>query len=202
MKTIINKSKILFLLLIAVVFFIQNINAKENISPLPERYLGNADAPNIIIEYASLSCVHCANFHIQNFDAIKEKYIDTGKVKFIFRDFPLDLPAMIASMVSQCQSNEGYFSVLTTLFKNQKLWAPSKDVKKSIAKVLKQYGIDDEDIESCVTENETNTKRWKAILDSRVKGQELGVSSTPAFFVNNKKIQGTLDISILSKIID
>lgn len=202
MKTIINKSKILFLLLIAVVFFMQNINAKENISPLPERYLGNADAPNIIIEYASLSCVHCANFHIQNFDAIKEKYIDTGKVKFIFRDFPLDLPAMIASMVSQCQSNEGYFSVLTTLFKNQKLWAPSKDVKKSIAKVLKQYGIDDEDIESCVTENETNTKRWKAILDSRVKGQELGVSSTPAFFVNNKKIQGTLDISILSKIID
>ena len=202
MKIIKYISKTLIVLITSLTFFLNPISADEKMTMLPERFLGKLDAPHVIIEYASLSCVHCANFHIDKFEAIKRKYIDTGKVKFIFRDFPLDLPAMIASMVSQCQSNEGYFAVLTTLFKNQKKWAASKDVKKSIAEVLKQYSITYDDVEACVVENETNTKRWKAILNSRVKGQELGVASTPSFFINNKKIDGTLDLEILSKTID
>ena len=81
--------------------------------------MGDLNAPNILIEYASLSCVHCANFHNDRLPKIKEKLINTGKLKYIYKDFPLDLPAMLAAMIAHCYQGEQYYAILKTLFKNQ-----------------------------------------------------------------------------------
>ena len=190
-------SKIIILIILCLGYVKYSL-AKE----LQERSLGSKDANHVIIEYASLSCVHCANFHKNDFPEIKEKLIDTGKVRFIFRDFPLDLPAMIGSMVSQCQDNNKYFIVLNTLFKNQKKWVTSPDIKLAIADVLKEYGFTKESVENCVVENDTNTVRWKNILNLRLKAQEMGVDSTPTFFVNNTQITGSLDVKKIKDLID
>ena len=188
-------------ILITLLFTASLVCAENNEVVLSERIIGDKSASNTIIEYASLSCVHCANFHINEFPEIKKRFIDTGKIKFIFRDFPLDLPAMIGSMVAQCQDDKKYFTVLSSLFRTQKKWAGSENVQLSIAKALKEHGIKMDDIEACLEENETNLARWKAILDIRLKGQEMGVESTPTFFINNKKIDGSLNISKLEKLI-
>ena len=93
-------------------------------------YLGDENAPNTLVEYASLSCVHCANFHSKELPTIKSQLIDKGKLKYIYKDFPLDLPAMLAAMVSNCYSGPQYFEILKSLFRNQKKWVVYSDNKK------------------------------------------------------------------------
>jgi protein-disulfide isomerase len=161
-------------------------------------YLGKEDAPNILIEYASLSCVHCANFHNKQLPAIKSQLIDKGKLKYIYKDFPLDLPAMLASMVSNCYSGIQYFQILKSLFRNQKKWVVSSDNKKqlyaSLHSVLREHGISLDKINSCTEESEGNKKKWDMILATRLTGQKKGVSSTPTFFLNGKKLEGLVDL--------
>ncbi len=171
-------------------------NEKQNV-------LGDLNAPNTLVEYASLSCVHCANFHNQKLPEIKEKLIDTGKLKYIYKDFPLDLPAMLAAMVTNCYQGEKFHAVLNSLFKNQKKWVNASNNKdeliNSFHQILKQHGISLEKIKICSDENKDNKEKWNTILSSRLEGQKLGVNSTPSFFLNGKKLEGSVDFNLLKK---
>ena len=183
-----------------VLIFLQNLAAENK-----ENYLGEANAKNILVEYASLSCVHCANFHLDNFPAIKKELIETGKLKYIYRDFPLDKPAMIAAMVSNCYSGYQYFEVLNTLFRNQKKWVVKsenkEDFEKTLFAILKVHGISLEKIKSCTDENDLNKKKWNSILQIRLEAQKLGVNSTPSFFLNGERLPGLVTSEVLKKLI-
>src|SRR5690606_17709602 len=96
-------------------------------SALPEKTLGDPNAPVTIVEYASLTCSHCASFHQETFGPLKEKYIDTGKVYFVFREFPLDPLATAAFMIARCTPEGSYFPMIETLFENQRRWAFTND---------------------------------------------------------------------------
>ena len=168
-------------------------------------YLGDKNAPNTLVEYASLSCVHCANFHNKELPAIKSQLIDKGKLKYIYKDFPLDLPAMLASMVSNCYSGSQYFEILKSLFRNQKKWVAASDNKKqlytSLHSILREHGISLEKITSCTEETEANKQKWDSILATRLAAQKKGVSSTPTFFLNGKKLEGLVNLEKLEQYI-
>ena len=177
--------------------------AEDTTKDSKKNILGNFDAPNTLVEYASLSCVHCANFHNQKLPEIKEKLIKTGKLKYIYRDFPLDLPAMLAAMVTNCYEGEKFHTTLNSLFRNQNKWVTASGDKEELLnafyQILKQHGISLEKIKACAEENEYNKKKWDSILASRLEGQKLGVSSTPSFFLNGKKLEGSVDLKVLLK---
>ncbi len=142
-------NEITFIILLLIISINFSYGQNKNDFNFPERYLGNKNAKNVLIEYASLSCVHCANFHLQEFEKIKSSFIDTGKLKFIFRDFPLDRPAMIGSMIAQCQTEERYFPIVDSIFRNQKKWVTDQNTAKAIDSILKEYGISSKKIEEC-----------------------------------------------------
>ena len=187
----------------ALILFSLSLVAENTINDKKKNILGNLNAPNIIIEYASLSCVHCANFHNQKLPEIKEKLIKTGKLQYIYRDFPLDMPAMLAAMVTNCYEGEQFHTVLNSLFRNQKKWVTASSNKEELLnafhQILKQHGISLEKIRTCAAENEDNRKKWDSILASRLEGQKLGVNSTPSFILNGKKLEGSVDLKVLLK---
>src|SRR5690554_935145 len=122
--------------------------------PLPEMSLGKADAPVTIVEYASMTCPHCANFHKTTFPELKKKYIDTGKVRFIFREFPLDPLAAGGFMLARCAGKDDktkYFAMVETLFHQQKEWVVQKPIEplKSIAK---QAGFTEQSFDQCLSD--------------------------------------------------
>ena len=196
MRININIIKIFLLALFS--FLASNVMTDSISDEKKYSVLGKRDAPNILIEYASLSCVHCANFHNERLPAIKSELIDTGKLKYIYKDFPLDLPAMLASMASNCYTGVQYFEILNSLFRNQKKWVTSSNNKKqlniSFHSILKEHGVTLDKINSCTGESADNKKRWDIILATRLDGQKKGVSSTPTFFLNGKKLEGLVDL--------
>ena len=184
-----------------LVLFSLGLLAENAVNDKKKNILGNLNAPNTLIEYASLSCVHCANFHNQKLPEIKEKLIKTGKLKYIYRDFPLDMPAMLAAMVTNCYEGEQFHITLNSLFRNQKKWVTASSNKEELLnafhQILKQHGISLEKIKTCAAENEDNKQKWDSILASRLEGQKLGVNSTPSFILNGKKLQGSVDLKVL-----
>jgi protein-disulfide isomerase len=155
---------------------------------LPDLALGKADAPITVVEYASMTCGHCANFHNKVFPALKEKYIDTGKVRLVFREFPLDNLAAAASMLARCAGGEKTFPLISALFHTQETWAFVRgDPKPELFKVAKQAGFTQESFDKCLADQ----KLLDDITAVRTRGSEtFGVNSTPTFFVNGKKLAG------------
>jgi len=170
-------------------------------SPLGDMTLGKDDAPITIIEYASMTCPHCAHFTIETFPKLKEKYIDTGKVKFIFREFPLDPLAAGASMLARCADKDKFFSLLDLLFHTQTQWAVQNPIEP-LFNVVKQAGFSRESFNSCLDtrNNENSRKILNAIESTRNRGADkLQVSSTPTFFINGKRVSGALSIEEMEK---
>jgi len=186
-----------------LISFSLDLVAENTINDNKRNILGNLNAPNTLIEYASLSCVHCANFHNKKLPEIKEKLIKTGKLQYIYKDFPLDMPAMLAAMVTNCYEGEQFHTTLNSLFRNQKKWVTASSNKEELLNafylILKQHGISLEKIKTCTAENEENKKKWDSILASRLEGQKLGVNSTPSFIINGKKLEGSVDLKVLLK---
>ena len=154
--------------------------------PLSELILGKADAPITVVEYASMTCGHCANFHNKVFPALKEKYIDAGKVRFLFREFPLDNLAAGASMLTRCAGGEKTFPLISALFHTQETWAFVKgDPRPELLKVAKQAGFNQESFDKCLSDQ----KLLEDISAIRTRASEtFGVNSTPTFFINGKKL--------------
>jgi protein-disulfide isomerase len=167
--------------------------------PLPEQSIGKADAPVTIIEYMSMTCPHCAAFHRETFDAIKEKYVDTGKVRFILREFPLDNKAMAAIMLARCAPEGQYFPLVSALFKSQMTWATADDVRAALLQMSKLAGFTQESFQACLT----NQKLLDDVLKVReTGGQDFGVNSTPTFFINGQRYAGGMSVAEMSAIID
>ncbi len=152
-----------------------------------DHVLGKDDATVTLIEYASLSCNHCARFHTDVLPSIKKDFVDTGKVRLIFRDFPLNAPAFFGSQVTQCaakQGDEKYFTAIKALFEKQNDWAFAGDFKEKAFDILKVAGFEKTDLEPCMTDKDLEDR----IKGSIMGGQKMGVQSTPSFFLNGEKI--------------
>ena len=153
--------------------------------PLDEMSIGDPNAPNVVIEYASMTCPHCAEFHETLFPKLKTKYVDTGKVRFVFREFPLDKIAALAAMVARCSGKDGYFPMVDSLFKAQESWAFVGDPMPKLFDVAKQGGFTQERFDQCVEDQDLFDK----IVQVRKRAsEEFKVNSTPSFFVNGKPL--------------
>jgi protein-disulfide isomerase len=165
--------------------------------PLPELSLGSTDAPVTIVEYASMSCGHCAHFHNEVFPKLKEKYIDTGKVRFIIREFPLEDRAAAASMLTRCAGADKTFPLLTVLFEKQESWAFVKgDPRPELFKIAKQAGFTEERFKQCLSDQ----KLLNDIVAIKTRAsQEFGVDATPTFFINGRRLMAPATLEEFDK---
>ena len=165
--------------------------------PLPDLVEGKADAPVTIIEYASMTCPHCANFHKTTYPALKSKYIDTGKVRFIFREFPLDELAVAASMLARCAGGEKSIALIDVLFASQDKWAV-RDPIPALLQISKQAGFTQASFDQCLKDQSL----YNNILAMRERGsKDYKVESTPTLFINGKVQKGGASIEELDKLI-
>lgn len=164
--------------------------------PLGEMVLGDANAPNTVIEYASMTCTHCQAFHANTYRAFKEKYVDTGKVKFIFREYPLDPLATAAIVVARCAPKEQYFPLVDLMFDKQREWAFVPNPSEALFNLVRQAGFTQESFKACLTNQEIlDGVRW---VQNRAN-TEFGVDSTPTFFINGKKVAGEQSLADLDR---
>jgi len=148
---------------------------------MEDRVMGKKDAPVTIIEYGSLTCPHCANFTKEIFPSVKEKLIDTGKAKFIFRDFPLDKFALKAAMMARCVASDKYFNMIEVIFNNQTRWATAKDPIKALSQLASLAGMNGKDFKACVSNKELEN----AILKNMQAAQKkYSLKATPSFLFN------------------
>jgi protein-disulfide isomerase len=170
-------------------------------SPLGDMMLGQPNAAVTIIEYASMTCPHCAHFHDAVYPRLKKEYIDTGKVRFIFREFPLDIKAAAGSMLARCVGKDDpnkYFAVVDILFRTQESWI-GNDTVAALRRIGRQAGFSDQATDTCLADQST--------LDAIKTTQEfaadkLKVNSTPTFFVNGTILKGGAEIEEFRKVID
>ena len=163
--------------------------------PLGDEVQGAANAPVTLIEYASMTFPHCASFHETTYPEMKKKYIDTGKIRFIFREFPLDTLAMAGSMLARCAGKEKFFPLIETLFAQQKEWVTQKPMQPLLA-IARQAGFTQQSFEECLA----NQQVQNGIEEGRQRAvQRLNVQSTPTFFINGKLFRGTLTMQELDK---
>lgn len=166
---------------------------------LPDIVQGKADAPVTVVEYASMTCTHCAAFHKESYPTLISKYVDTGKVKFILREFPLDPLATAGFMLARCEGPSKRTAVVDLLFDQQKNWAFVDKPLEALQNVLKQTGMTKEAFESCLK----NQKLYDQVNEERdTASQKFGVTATPTFFINGTKVSGEITPDVLAKIID
>ena len=152
-----------------------------------DRVLGKADAPITIIEYASLTCPHCAHFDVEVLPKLKEKWIDSGKAKLVLRDFPLDEPALRAAMVARCAPPDRFYPLVDTFFGQQEQWVTARDYRAALEKLAKLGGISNKEFAACISDKKLEDQ----VAQSRLTAaQQLGVDATPTFFINGKKFDG------------
>jgi protein-disulfide isomerase len=155
---------------------------------LADRVLGDPKAPITVIDYASLTCSHCAKFHTDTLPEFKKNWIDTGKAKLIFRDFPLDRYALRASKLARCLgSGERYFNFLDVLFTGQASWIESKNIDVALTGMAKLAGLSQKQIEAC----DANKELAEGIVAMRQVGSsKYNVESTPTIVINDKPQKG------------
>jgi len=178
----------------------QDAKAKELAvpGPLGDVWLGKEDAKVTIIEYASMTCPHCANFHEKILPVIKERYIDTGKVRFTLREFPFDPLATAAFMLARCNGNDKYYAMVDLLFAQQKAWSTAQKPAEALLATVRQAGFTQESFEACLK----NQSIYDAVNSVRERGDKtFGVESTPTFFINGQKSSGSLSVEELDKIL-
>ena len=177
----------------------QQVSGLYDDLPLPDRVLGKEDAPVTIVEYASMTCPHCKNFHENALKQIKEKYIETGKAKLIFREFPLDNRAMAAAMLARCAPEDKYFPMLDILFAQQNDWGRSKDPRPILFNISKMAGFSKESFEACIANGEI----FNGVKAVRARGGEkFDVNATPTLFIGGVKFSGELSFKGVSAAID
>ena len=166
--------------------------------PAGDVVLGSDKAPVTVIEYASMTCPHCAHFSMTTFPELQKRYIDTGKVRFIFREFPLDALAAAGFMLARCAGKDKFIPVIEALFAKQPEWM----VKEPIAplrEIAKQFGFTEQSFDACLA----NQKVLDDIQEVRDRAAtKLGVNSTPTFFINGKRFVGDQSIETMAKEID
>ena len=170
-------------------------------SPLGDMALGPADARVKIIEYASMTCPHCAAFTKETFPKLKATYIDSGKVRYVFREYPLDQVALLGAQLARCIAKDDapkFFKVIEVLFASQDEWASNTPIEP-LKRITRQFGMSDQDFEACAN----NESIGKGIIATRDYAYDrLKVNATPTFFINGQKIEGEASFEEFAKVID
>lgn len=187
----------LFALILAV--FIRPADAGSLEARPGDMVFGQADAPVTMIEYYSLNCPHCAAFHKQMFPALKAQFIDTGQVRFVFRDFPLNWAALEAAVLTQCAGRERYFAVQDALFASLRQWSSAESTLLAVAEVGESVGVTRAEFKHCI---EAGALQKQVVESFEFAAQELGVEGTPTFFVNGEKHVGGVSLERLAEIVE
>lgn len=166
--------------------------------PLPEIVFGPADAKVTVVEYASLTCHHCRDFHIKTWPQVKARYVDTGKVRFILREFPLDQLALAGFALARCAGEGNWYPTADLLYRNDDAWAHAQSPLDGLRALMLKNGMSKERFDSCLGDQALQEK----ILTVSRNGSVAGVNSTPTFFVNGKKYQGFMTIEQFAAIVD
>ncbi|MBX7145762.1 MAG: DsbA family protein [Alphaproteobacteria bacterium] len=145
--------------------------------------MGNVNAPLVMIEYASLTCPHCAHFSKEVMPKIKETYIDTGKLRYVYRDFPLDGVALKASLLARCVAKDNYFNMIDALFSAQEQWTKAEDPVKGLKQFGRTAGLSEQDIDTCLADGQATN-----LIATRYKeaSEKYGVHGTPSLVINGK----------------
>ena len=166
--------------------------------PLGDVALGPADAKVTIIEYASMTCPHCAAFHQATWPELKKRWVDTGKVRFVLREFPLDPLATAGFMLARCDGENKYYPIVDLLFSQQRAWAYAERPLDALRQMMKQAGFSQEKFDSCLKDQ----KLYDAVNAVKNRGMDVfKVSSTPTFFINGQRHPGNLSIDEIEKVI-
>jgi protein-disulfide isomerase len=170
-----------------------------SIGPLPDLVQGSPSASITIVEYASMTCAHCAAFHETTWPELKAKYIDTGRAKFILREFPLDPLATAGFMLARCAGPDKRNLLVDDLFSQQKSWAFVDKPIEPLLAIVKQIGMSQTDFETCLR----NQDLYDQVNQSRERAAEaFNIDSTPTFFVNGRKLSGEMAIADFDRVID
>ena len=163
--------------------------------------IGNDNAPITIIEYASMSCSHCANFHNNTLPDIKKEYIDTGKVKFVFRDFPYNYPAFLGSMAMRCIPSEVRYDYMNALYKLQNMWVVKENAitRQELYKIMQTGGMTKEKFDNCLSDVDLENKILQEVMAAQ---SEFNIRSTPSFLINGDLLEGDKSIKVFRQILD
>ena len=153
-----------------------------------DQVLGDAKAPVTVIEYASLTCPHCGRWEKDVFPKVRSEWVETGKVRFVFRDFPLDGLALKAAQLAHCTGDQRFWGFLEVEFGNQLMWVGKPDAENALVKLVKLGGISEDKARACMADD----KLAETITGSRLGGEDAGVNSTPTFFINGKSYVGEI----------
>jgi protein-disulfide isomerase len=167
---------------------------------LPDRILGKADAPVTVEEFISLTCPHCAEFYNDVLPELEKRYVDSGKVRFILRDFPLDGPALKAATIARCMPEDEFYPFISVLYKSQQAWALAPNPEQIMMQYAKLGGLSEEKAKACLQD----TKLQDAIVAERTDAsQKLEIKATPTFLINGKeKIEGGRSANDFAAIFD
>jgi protein-disulfide isomerase len=161
--------------------------------------MGKADAPITVIEYASLTCPHCADFETKTFPQVKKDWIDTGKVRFVYRDFPFDPVALKAHIVAHCGDPDRFFGFIEVFYAQQHSWLKSDpdQAVAALSQLTKIGGVSEAQVQACLKDD----KLSKLVVGNRQAGDEAGVDSTPTFFINGTKATGFKEYGEFQKLL-
>ena len=198
--------KILQLLISFLLIFFHTSFALSNESSVlnlteDDFIIGNNNAPITIIEYASMSCNHCANFHNNTLPDLKKEYIDTGKVKFVFRDFPYNYPALLGSMVMRCIPSEVRYDYMNALYKLQNMWVVKENAitSQELYKIMQTGGMTKENFDTCISNADLENKILQEVIAAQ---SEFNIRSTPSFLINGDLLEGDKSIKVFRQILD
>lgn len=166
--------------------------------PLGERAIGRADAPVVLIKYMSLTCPYCRRFQLETFPVLKREYIDTGKVRFVLREFPIGHQSGLATIALRCARPEAYFTLYEKFLAKQSVWVSQEVRPDPIFKVASEVGMTRAEFDSC-RQNQAMIDGLKRVKD---RGRSLGIIGTPNFYVNERLVKKVVGIAELREMID
>jgi protein-disulfide isomerase len=167
---------------------------------LKDRIMGDPNAPVEIIEYSSLTCPHCQNFHLNVLPALKKKYIDTGKVKLIYRDFPFDRFGLMAAVLARCAPPNRYFQFLDVLFQNQERWSKDPNPGAALVRIGKLGGLSENDFQACMSNKQLVDGLIQMRLDAN---KRFDVTATPTFVINgDKRVVGFQSFEVFDDLLE
>ena len=191
-------------IIIFLLFFTTSISSNENSELIVKDndfFIGDENAPVTIIEYASMSCSHCADFHNDTLDELKKEYVDTGKVKFVFRDFPFNYPALAGSMMMRCVPDDVRYDYMNALYKLQKNWVirDNNKTKSELYKIMQSGGMQQDEFDACLSDVNMENNILEGVMNAQ---REFNIRSTPTFIINGIIYSGNKNIKEFRQIID
>ncbi len=188
----------LFILFLSLPAFAEDKKSLEEVLRITENDMveGDRNAPATLVEYASLSCPHCASFHKEIYPALKEKYIGKGKLRYVYRNFPLNDPALKAAIVVECMPKEKRLSLIQVLFKSQEKWAFDNKFIETLKNISKIAGLKETAFDACMKDKKIEEEILKIQLEA---SKSLNINRTPSAFLNGKNISSNLSKDLIEK---